>query len=387
MPGEPGALGQTARLMLKLGVLAFGGPAAHIAMLEDEVVERRGWMSRQHFLDLVGATSLIPGPNSTQMMMHVGYERGGWVGLTVAGFSFVLPAALITLALAGLYAAFGTVPAIESFLWGIKPAVLIIILAATWRLGRGALKSWGVGAVGAAVLVAVALNVNEIVAFFACAVVGALGLILIRQRTSGVGLALLPTLGDPSAQAIGTVAEVMPPTLVSLGLFFLKVGAVLYGSGYVLVAFLEGDLVGRFGWLTHQQLLDAIAIGQMTPGPVLTTATFVGYLLLGVPGAVMATTAIFLPSLFLVGLLNPVIAKLRARPWASAFLDSVNSAALALMAVVVFKLAIASLTSWQAWLITLLSAFAVFRLRVHSAWLILASAVFGYLLRWVSFAT
>lgn len=387
MVGEQGALGQTARLMLKLGVLAFGGPSAHIAMLEDEVVERRGWMSRQHFLDLVGATSLIPGPNSTQMMMHVGYERAGWAGLFVGGLSFVLPAAAITLALAVLYVSFGTVPAVESFLWGIKPAVLIIILAAAWRLGRGALKSWEEVAVGVAVLVAVALGVNEILAFFVCAVVGALVLILMRRQTSGVGLALLPALGDATTKGLESVVEALPPTLASLGLFFLKVGAVLYGSGYVLVAFLEGDLVGRYGWLTHQQLLDAIAIGQMTPGPVLTTATFVGYLLLGVPGAVVATTAIFLPSLFLVGILNPVIARLRARPWASSFLDSVNSAALALMVVVVFKLAAASLTSWQAWLIAILSAVSVFRLRLHSAWLILGAAVLGYLLRLVSIAT
>lgn len=387
MVGEQSALGQTARLMLKLGVLAFGGPSAHIAMLEDEVVERRGWMSRQHFLDLVGATSLIPGPNSTQMMMHVGYERAGWLGLFVAGFSFVLPAAAITLALAALYLSYGTVPAIESLLWGIKPAVLIIILAAAWRLGRGALKSAGEVAIGLAVLVTVALGVNEILAFFACAVIGAFVLILMRRQTAGAGLALLPVVGEPAARGLESAADALPPTLFSLGLFFLEVGAVLYGSGYVLVAFLEGDLVGRYGWLTHQQLLDAIAIGQMTPGPVLTTATFVGYLLLGVPGAVVATAAIFLPSLFLVGLLNPVIEKLRARPWASSFLDSVNSAALALMAVVVFKLAAASLTSWQAWLIAGLSAVAVFRLRVHSAWLIVGAAILGYLLRLVSIAT
>jgi chromate transporter len=370
--------------MLKLGVLAFGGPSAHIAMLEDEVVERRGWMSRQHFLDLVGATSLIPGPNSTQMTMHVGFERAGWPGLMVAGFSFVLPAALITLVLAVLYAEFGTVPAIESFLWGIKPAVLIIILAATWRLGRSALKSWGEGLVGVAVLVTVALGVNEILAFFACALIGAVFLILIRQQTSEVGLALLPALGVSTSKGVETIVEALPPTVLSLGLFFLKVGAILYGSGYVLVAFLEGDLVGRYGWLTHQQLLDAIAIGQMTPGPVLTTATFVGYLLLGVPGAVIATTAIFAPSLILVGMLNPVIEKLRARRWASSFLDSVNSAAVALMVVVVFKLAVASLTGWQAWLIAISCAIALFRFRVHSAWLIIGAAVFGYLLHLVS---
>ncbi len=374
-------LAATSRLMLKLGVLAFGGPAAHIAMLEDEVVERRHWMTRQHFLDLVGGTSLIPGPNSTQMMMHVGFERGGWPGLLVAGFSFVLPAALITLALAVLYVSYGTVPAIESFLWGVKPAVLIIILGATWRLGRSAIKSWAESVVGIAVLAAVLLGVDEITAFFVAAVLGAFWLLALRRQSVGVELALLPLMAPASSPGAAAVAEVAAPTLVSLGLFFLKVGAVLYGSGYVLVAFLEGDLVGQLGWMTSQQLLDAIAIGQMTPGPLLTTATFVGYLLLGVPGAVVATTAIFFPSLILVGLLNPVIARLRARPWSSAFLDSVNSAALALMAVVVFRLATDSLTGWQAWLIAAASAVAVFRFHLHSAWLIVGAAMAGFLLQ------
>ena len=387
MTGRLRALGETARVMLKLGVLAFGGPLAHIGMLEDEVVERRRWLSRQHFLDLVGATSLLPGPNSTQMMMHVGYERAGWLGLLVAGFSFVLPAALITLVLAALYVAYGTVPAVESLLWGIKPAVLIIILAAVWRLGRSAMKTWREMVLGAVVLVAVLLGTNEIRALFVGAVVGAVWLWLTRGRMPSVNLALLPALGEMAADGVESASEAVPLTLQSLGLFFLKVGAVLYGSGYVLVVFLEGDLVERFGWLTSDQLLDAIAIGQMTPGPLLTTATFVGYLLLGVPGAMVATLAIFLPSVILVGLFNRVIAKLRARPWTGAFLDSVNSVALALMAAVVFKLALAALTGWQAWLIAILSAVAVFRLRLHSAWLIAGAAVLGYLLRLVSFGS
>lgn len=369
--------------MFRLGVLAFGGPLAHIGMLEDEVVERRRWLSRQHFLDLVGATSLLPGPNSTQMMMHVGYERGGWFGLLVAGFSFVLPAALITLALAALYVAYGTVPAVESLLWGIKPAVLIIILGAVWRLGKSAMKTWREMLLGAAVFVAIMLGAKEIPTLFVGALVGVLWLLLTRGRVPSVNLALLPALGEMASDGVESVSDAVPLTLQSLGLFFLKVGAVLYGSGYVLVAFLEGDLVGRFGWLTDAQLLDAIAIGQMTPGPLLTTATFVGYLLLGVPGAMVATLGIFLPSFVLVGLFNPVIAKLRARPWTGAFLDSVNSVALGLMAAVVTRLALATLNDWQAWSIAILSALAVFRFRLHSAWLILAAAVLGYLLRLV----
>lgn len=375
---------QIARLMLKLGMVAFGGPSAHIAMLEDEVVERRSWMSRQHFLDLVGATSLIPGPNSTQMMLHVGYERGGWLGLLVAGLGFVLPAALITGALAVLYVAYGTVPEVESLLWGIKPAVLIIILSALLKLGRSALKTWRESVLGTVALVAVVLGTNEILALVVGAVLGAAWLLWSRRPGRGFELALLPGLTLTASGGSPAVSEWVAPTLWSMGLFFLKVGAVLYGSGYVLVAFLESDLVERWGWLSNAQLLDAIAIGQMTPGPLLTTATFIGYLLLGLPGAIVATVAIFLPSLVLVGLLNPVVEKLRSRRWSGAFLDSVNAVALALMAAVILKLALASLTNWQAWLIVAASAVAVFRFRVHSAWVIVGAALLGFALQMAS---
>jgi chromate transporter len=364
--------------MLKLGVMAFGGPSAHIAMLEDEVVERRRWMSRQHFLDLVGATSLIPGPNSTEMMMHVGFERRGWLGLLVAGVLFVLPAALITGALAAFYVDYGSVPQVESLLWGIKPAVLVIILGATWRLGKSALKSWREAVLGAAVIVAVLMGVSELIALFLGAILGAVWLMVTRHHVSPADLVLVPLLGGGGTAGVEMTSETVPLTLKGLGLFFLKVGAVLYGSGYVLVAFLEGDLVDRFGWLSSEQLLDAIAIGQMTPGPVLTTATFVGYLLLGVPGAAVATVAIFLPSLVLVGLLNPLVPRLRSRPWTGAFLDSVNAAALALMAAVTIKLALATMGTWQAWLVAGLCALAFFRFRIHSAWLILGGALFGF---------
>lgn len=370
---------ETATLMLKLGFVAFGGPAAHIAMLEDEVVERRRWMSRQHFLDLVGATSLVPGPNSTEMMMHIGYERGGWPGLLISGALFVLPAAVITGVLAFLYVTFGTAPQLESLLWGVKPAVLVIILAATWKLGRKAMKSWREAVIGLAVAVAVLMGVNELLALFVGAFLGTAWLMVTRGLFTDGNLLLLPILASVGVMA-DPATETVPVTLKALGLFFLKVGAVLYGSGYVLVAFLEGDLVERFGWLTSEQLLDAIAIGQMTPGPVLTTATFVGYLLLGVPGAAVATVAIFFPSLVFVGLLNPWVPKLRTRPWTGAFLDSVNAAALALMATVIVKLGLVTLVSWQAWVLVAVSAVALFRFRVHSAWLVLGAGLLGFLM-------
>ena len=365
--------------MLKLGLVAFGGPAAHIAMLEDEVVERRRWMSRQHFLDLGGATSLVPGPNSTEMMMHIGYERGGWPGLLISGALFVLPAAVITGVLAFLYVTFGTVPQLESLLWGVKPAVLVIILAATWKLGRKAMKSWREAVIGLAVVVAVLMGVNELLALFVGAFLGTGWLMVTRGLVTDGNLLLLPILASVGVTA-ESATETVPVSLKALGLFFLKVGAVLYGSGYVLVAFLEGDLVERFGWLTSEQLLDAIAIGQMTPGPVLTTATFVGYLLLGVPGAAVATVAIFFPSLVFVGLLNPWVPKLRTRPWTGAFLDSVNAAALALMATVIVKLGLVTLVNWQAWVLVAVGAVALFRFRVHSAWLVLGAGLLGFLL-------
>lgn len=366
---------ETARLLLKMGCLAFGGPSAHISMLEDEVVERRRWMSRQHFLDLVGATNLIPGPNSTEMMMHVGYERHGWPGLFLAGGLFVLPAALITAFLAWVYVEFGDLPQLAPLLWGIKPAVLVIILGAVWKLGKRALKGWRKALIGVAVLLGVAAGYNEIVVMFAGALFGALWLQATSQAASLSGLFLLPAATVTSAAA----AEGTDVSMGALALFFFKVGAVLYGSGYVLVAFLEGGLVDRMGWLTSQQLIDAIAVGQMTPGPVLSTATFIGYLLLGVPGAVVATVAIFLPSCVFVGLLNRIVPKLRDRAWTAAFLDSVNAAAVALMAAVIFKLGSVTLTSWPSWVIAALAALAFFRFRLSSFWLVLGGGALGYL--------
>ncbi|MDZ7780658.1 MAG: chromate efflux transporter [Gemmatimonadota bacterium] len=404
-PGERdgrGRLGELARLFLKLGVIAFGGPAAHIAMLEDEVVMRRKWMSRQHFLDLVGATNLIPGPNSTEMTMHVGYERAGWAGLLTAGSCFILPAVLITGSFGWLYVAYGTLPRVEPFLYGIKPAVIAVILGAVWRLGRSAVRDWRFAVLGAAVVVLLLAGLGEIPGLL---LGGVLGMLWFRaSRGGGAGTAeryapilFLPsaevagagssggilkagTLGAATAGLAGGAGAATSVSLVKVFLFFLKVGAILYGSGYVLVAFLEGDLVAGYGWLTQAELLDAIAIGQFTPGPVLSTATFVGYVLDGAPGAAVATLGIFLPSFFFVLLLNPLIPKLRRSAWMAAFLDAVNVAALALMVAVTIELGAGVLTSWPAWVIALTAAFLVVRFRTNTVWLVLGGAVVGRLL-------
>jgi chromate transporter len=369
-------MGETSRLMLKLGCLAFGGPSAHIAMLEDEVVERRGWMSRQHFLDLVGATNLIPGPNSTEMMMHIGYERHGWFGILLSGALFVLPAAMLTTLLAWSYVELGNLPRVAPLLWGIKPAVLVVILGAIWRLGTRALNGWRKVFIGLAVLIGVAVGFNEILVMFSGALLGALWLRATSQDPLWSGLLLLPSMMVPSGRGDAGVEVV---GLGQLFLYFLKIGSILYGSGYVLVAFLEGGLVDRLGWITSNQLIDAIAVGQMTPGPVLTTATFIGYLLLGVPGAAVATVAIFLPSGLFVGLLNRLVPKLRQNSWTASFLDAVNVAAVALMAGVIVKLGSVALASWPSWLIAMLAALAFFRLRVPAYWLVAGGGAIGYL--------
>ncbi len=385
-PRRQSRLGELAALFLKLGFVAFGGPAAHIAMMEDEVVARRRWMSRQHFLDLVGATNLIPGPNSTEMTMHVGYERRGWAGLLTAGASFILPAALMTGTLAWLYLRYGTMPQVMPFLAGIKPAILAIILAAVWRLGRTAVKDWRLAVIGVGVAGLVLGGVDEVLMLLAGGVVGAVWMRWSgpAARAAGLGLPLLvvPSI-SAGAPAAGAAAVGAP--LWKVGLLFLKIGAILYGSGYVLVAFLEGDVVRDYGWLSQEVLLDAIAIGQLTPGPVLTTATVVGFLVAGLPGAVVATVAIFLPSFVFVWILNPLIPRLRASPWTAAFLDAVNVTAVGLMAAVLVTLGAASLTGWAAWTIALLAAGAVLFLRLGTPWVVLAAALLGALFHLLGF--
>lgn len=374
------------RLFLKLGITGFGGPAAHIGMMQEEVVSKRGWLKRDYFLDLVGATNLIPGPNSTEMAIHIGYIHAGLPGLVAAGASFIAPAFVLSTALAWVYVRYGTLPQVEPILLGIKPAVVAIILGAVIQLGRTALKGWRMALVGAAVMATTLLGGNEILALLGGA---ALGMLWLQLPRSGTGPAvffplelLQRSLSRPaqlSAKLLQQVEDLQVP-LLPLALFFLRIGAVLYGSGYVLVAFLEGELVHRLGWLTQAQLLDAISAGQFTPGPVLSTSAFVGYVLAGLPGALLSATAIFLPSFLFVLLLNPLIPRLRESPWSRAFLDSANISAVALMAAVTLRLGASIFQSWQTIVLGIAAIALKLRWRVSSSLLIVAGGVGGWVL-------
>ena len=374
-PDESSRLPEVAQLFLKLGIIAFGGPAAHIALMRDEIVRRRRWVTDQHFLDLLGATNLIPGPNSTEMAIHLGYVRAGWRGLVVAGAAFIVPAMLMVMGFAWAYVRYGSLPATGWLLYGVKPAILAVVVQALWTLGRTAVKGPLTAAIGAAGLALYFLGVNEILVL----VLAALAVLVVR-RVGGEALksvALLPLLGPSLAQVAG------PVTLGSLFLIFLKIGSVLYGSGYVLLAFLRADLVVRMGWLTDQQLLDAIAIGQFTPGPVFTTATFIGYVLAGVPGAVLATVGIFLPAFVFVALSNPWIPRIRQSSWAGPLLDGVNVASLGLMAAVTWQLARAALVDWLTVVIGLVSAVLLIRYKVNSVWLVVGGGLLGLVYQWL----
>lgn len=374
-------LGEVARLFLKLGLIAFGGPAAHIAMMREEVVRRRGWMDDQRFLDLLGATNLIPGPNSTEMAIHIGNERAGRRGLVVAGTLFILPAMLIVLALAWVYARYGTYPEASAIMYGIKPVIIAIVVQALSALGRTAVKDVLTAVAFLAVLGLFLLGVNELLLLLMVGLVVMLARNLRRLRQGGSGpvLALLSGLG--TGPLVAAAAPAVPVTLLGLFLVFLKIGSVLYGSGYVLLAFLRSDLVNRLGWLTDQQLLDAIAIGQFTPGPVFTTATFIGYVVASWPGAILATIGIFLPSFIFVALSNPLIPHLRRSPWFGALLDGVNAGSLGLMAGVTLQLGRVSLVDLPTVVLAVVAGVLLVRYRVNSVWLVLGSAVTGFVLR------
>jgi chromate transporter len=373
----PGRLAELARLFLKLGTIGFGGPAAHIALMEDEVVRRRGWLTRERFLDLLGATNLIPGPNSTEMAIHVGHQRAGWRGLVVAGVSFILPAFLIVLACAWAYGRYGTLPVAEGLLRGVKPVIIAIVLQALWGLGRTATRTRPLAALGLVSLAAAAAGVHELAVIFGAGVLAAL---VVRARSESAsrvhGVALLP-LG---AAAVASSAAAAPFSLSSLFLVFLKIGSVLFGSGYVLLAFLRSDLVVRRGWLSEGQLLDAVAVGQVTPGPVFTTATFVGYVLGGVPGAVLATVGIFLPAFVFVALSGPLVPRIRRSPVAGAFLDGVNVASIALMALVTAQLGRAAIVDGWTAAIAVAAAVLLLRFRARAAWLVPAAGLLGLVL-------
>jgi chromate transporter len=379
-------LWEVVKLTFKLGLTAFGGPAAHIAMLHDEVVERRKWLTDQHFLDMLGATNLIPGPNSTEMMIHTGYVRAGWPGLLAAGVSFITPAFLMVVGLSWAYVTYGATPAAEGLLYGIKPVVIAIVLKALWGLGKKALKGTLTTVTGLAVLGLYFVGLDTVLLLIG----GGLLVMLIIN-----GQRLLKKIGseDDSAKMVvpllgmsipAGAAAIVPVTLGGIFLTFLKIGSVLYGSGYTLLAFLNADFVDRLDWLTTQQVVDAVAVGQFTPGPVFTTATFVGYILgaqqgLSLPVALLAAIGIFLPAFLFVGLSSPLIPHLRKSPWAGAFLDGVNATALGLMAAVTIQLGIAAYVDVVTVVLGIIAAVLVLRFNVNSTWLILGGAAVGLL--------
>ena len=386
---QRGRLRELAWLFLTLGTTALGGPAAHIATMEEQVVRRRGWLSEAAFLDLLGATNLIPGPNSTEMALHIGHHRAGWRGLLVAGCCFILPAALVTLGCAWFYTRFGRLPAASAVLHGVKPVIIAVVVQALWALGRSAVKSRPIGALAAIAALAVALGVNELLVLL---LAGLLSMALTLRRPVSVAVAVAIAVAIAIAVAVAiavpwavstrstTSALAATPTAFSLSLLFatfLKIGSVLFGSGYVLLAFLRDDFVSHLGWLSESQLLDAVAVGQITPGPVFTTATFVGYLVGGVPAAGLATLGIFLPAFVFVAISGPLVPRLRRSPLAGAFLDGVNAASLALMAVVTVQLARAAIHDLPTALLALLAAALLLRYRVGSLWLLLGGALAG----------
>jgi chromate transporter len=376
------SLGDLALLFLRLGTIGFGGPAAHIAMMEDEVVRRRRWLSREEFLDLLGATNLIPGPNSTEMAIHIGHRRAGWIGLLIAGSCFILPAALIVMGFAWAYVRYGTMPQAGALLYGVKPVIIAIVLQALWGFTREALKTRLLVMIGAAGMLSGFWGINELAILLGAGVVAGIGNQL-RNRMNNLLSRGAPFILIMQAAAAG-VSGAAAVGLWPLFLFFLKVGSILYGSGYVLLAFLRADLVERWHWLSEAQLLDAIAVGQVTPGPVFTTATFIGYLLGGFDGAIVATIGIFLPAFFFVALSGPLVPRIRASATAGAFLDGVNAASLALMAVVTWQLANAAVIDLATVALLVISLILLVRYRLNSVWLVIGGGAIGLLthLRW-----
>lgn len=370
---KKGPLKELAAIFLKLGTTAFGGPAAHIAMMRREVVVKREWLTEQHFLDLIGATNLIPGPNSTEMAIHIGQERAGWKGLVTAGLCFILPAVLITGCLAWLYKDYGTLPQVQPFVYGIKPAIISVILAAIYPLAKKSLQTVELGIIGGLALLLSLFGYSEILILFGAGFISAV-LAAIRLKKLNGTFTIFPLL---FASNTGLFSRLN----ISLFLSFLKIGAILYGSGYVLFAFLDSELVTP-GIISRQQLVDAIAVGQFTPGPVFSSVTFIGYQVNGVSGALLSTIAIFLPSFVFVALLNPLVKKMRGSKIFAAFLNAVNVASIALILVVCYQLGKDSLTNWRAVLIAVASIAVLFRFRqINSAYIVLGGSIAGYLLQ------
>jgi chromate transporter len=383
-----GSLKELALFFLRLGVTAFGGPAAHIAIMEDELVRRRKWLSREKFLDLLGASSLIPGPSSSELAIHIGYLRGGWAGLLVGGACFIFPAAILVGIIAWAYVRFGHLPAVAALLYGVKPVVIAVILQALWGLGRTAVKSWVLAIAGMLCVALSFAQVNVLLILFGTGATLAGIRALSRNRPGNqkaTGALTLVSVWHgaraglarifPWAGATGVAAVI--PGMWPLFLVFLRIGSIVFGSGYVLLAFLRADLVVHRAWVTDAQLVDAVAIGQVTPGPVFTTATFLGYLLRGPVGALVATVGIFLPAFILVAVSGPLVPLIRRSATAGAFLDGVNVASLALMAAVSYQLGRSAIVDWVTIGLAIASALLLLRFRINSAWLVLGGAVLG----------
>ncbi|MBD2390680.1 chromate efflux transporter [Aphanizomenon flos-aquae NRERC-008] len=378
-------LTEIAKLFLKLGIIGFGGPVAHIAMIEDEVVKRRQWLTQEHFLDLLGVTNLIPGPNSTEMAIHIGYIYAGWLGLIIAGVCFILPAVLITGLFAWLYVNYGTLPQVLPLLYGIKPVVLAIIINAIWGLGKKAVKTRKLLIISIVVgLITWFAKVNEVVALLLGGILGMIWLSSSNQTNLIILGLTTETFLQTTTMSTAINSHISVPVW-KLGLFFLKVGSILFGGGYLLIAFLQKGLVEEYGWLTQQQLLDSIAIGQFTPGPVLSTATFIGYIIAGFPGATVATIGIFLPSFLFVAALNPLMNPIRKSSWTRPFLDAVNVSALALMVLTTMQLGMATLIlpkthdlDFLGLGISVISAILVLFYRINAMYLILGGSIIGW---------
>lgn len=376
-------LQETASLFLRIGATAFGGPAAYIAIMQRETVRNRHWLDDQDFLDMIGATNLIPGPNATEMALYLGLVRAGWLGYVTSGLLFIIPGMLVTLVLAWAYASYGSLPQVGWILYGVKPVVIAIIIQALWDLRRKAIKGPLTAIIGIGVIAFYFLGLNEIALLFggATAVLLVYGGRRLMKKTVSLSLALLaPALKLPLHLFQAGAA---PFSRVTLFLTMLKIGAVIYGSGYVLLAFFNAEFVERMHWLTNQQLLDAIAAGQITPGPIASSATFVGYLVGGWPSGLLAALAFFLPSFFLTALVARIMPWLKKRWWTRAFLDGVNVSALGLMVGVTFQLGRSGLVDWFTIVLTIIAVIMVFRLKVNSAWLILGGAALGVMYKLV----
>ena len=372
------------RVFFKLGCTSFGGPVAHIALMQEEVVVKRNWMSRQHFLDLVGATNLIPGPNSTEMALHCGYLRGKLPGMIVAGLSFILPAVIITGILAFMYTRYGALPAVAPVMYGIKPAVIIIILHAVYTLGQKAIKGWKFLLIAIGVAAINFAGVNEIFSILLGSFFGMIFILSTNRKKTLNSFIPFPLIAFFALLHQVTSVDKESVSLTKLFLICLKIGAVLFGGGYILAAYINGEFVQGLHWLSKQQLLDAIAVGQFTPGPILSSATFIGYQIAGIPGAVLATVGIFLPSFVFVLISNPIIPRLRNSRTMSVFLDAVNVSAIALMIVVVYRLGFEVLIDWKSWLIAIVSiTLFVTVKKIKPIYIIIGGAVMGYALYFI----